>query len=44
MAKSVASSGAAAPARPAKPFNSYLLNKSNIGYRVIKVIINDLNF
>lgn len=44
MAKSVASSGAAAPARPAKPFNSYLLNKCIIGYGVINGIINAVIF
>ena len=44
MAKSVASSGAAPPARPAKPFNSYLLNKCIIGYGVINGIINAVIF
>ena len=44
MAKSVASSGAATPARPAKPFNSYLLNKCIIGYGVINGIINAVIF
>lgn len=44
MAKSVASSGATAPARPAKPFNSYLLNKCIIGYGVINGIINAVVF
>lgn len=40
MAKTVATPGAAMPARPAKPFNSYLLNKCIIGYGVINGIIN----
>ena len=46
MAKTMASSGPAAPvpARPAKPFNSYLLNKCLIGYGVINGIINAVIF
>lgn len=44
MAKTAAGSGAAAPARPAKPFNSYLLNKCIIGYGVINGIINAVIF
>ena len=44
MAKSVATPGPAMPAAPAKPFNSYLLNKCIIGYGVINGIINAVIF
>ena len=44
MAKTAAGSGAAAPARPAKPFNSYLLNKCIVGYGIINGIINAVIF
>lgn len=44
MAKTMASPAPAAPARPAKSFNSYLLNKCIIGYGVINGIINAVVF